>query len=191
MKSDQSDAEVVGRVLAGDTASFQIMVERYQRLVYSYLLPHLDNLPEVEDLAQETFVKAFRYLGSFDCSRKFSTWLMTIARNLLTNHFHRSAQRARQFTYLDELLPAGREPAQSEGLEPGDVLVTREAFQQTFLDMMALPDDLRIPLMMRVLLDEPYQDIADALDLPLQTVKNRIFQARRQLREKRRSDHGL
>ncbi len=185
-----SDAEIVERVLNGETECFKTLVERYERLMYSYLLPQLNSLAEVEDLAQEAFLKAYRYLGSFDRERKFSAWLMTIAKNLLVNHYQRNANRTRQVAYVEQLLPradAGREDV----LEPGQRLAAREAFRETFLDMLDLPEEARVPLLMRVMLEMPYQEIAEALDLPLQTVKNRIFQARKQLRERRSDDHGL
>lgn len=187
---DPSDAEIVERILEGETACFRLLVERYERLMYSYLLPQMHSLAEVEDLAQEAFIKAYRYLPSFDKTRKFSAWLLTIARNLLVDHFQRNASRVRHLSYLDQIGPR-QDPERSDTIEPGRQLQTREAFRQTFQEMLELSEEQRVPLLMRVLLDMPYQEIAETLDLPLQTVKNRIFQARKVLRERRKDDHGL
>jgi len=85
-KLEKTDGELVKQVLEGDIESFSELVERYEKLVFSYLLSRLQDMQEVEDIVQETFVKAYRHIASFDCQRRFSSWLVTIARNLLIDN---------------------------------------------------------------------------------------------------------
>jgi RNA polymerase sigma-70 factor, ECF subfamily len=178
-----TDAEIVARVLGGDAGAFERLVERYERLMFSYLLPQVRHTQEVEDIAQETFLKAFRHLRTFDPARRFSAWLLRIARNVMFDTQKTRRQTVPAGDALTDLLNDRAAP--SEQANPDDRLQNLEAFRQTFVQVLQLPEDLRIPLMLRVLEDQTYEEIADLLELPLQTVKNRIFKARRALREKR------
>jgi RNA polymerase sigma factor (sigma-70 family) len=104
--SDESrqDGDLITRILAGESNLFGVLVGKYERLVFSYLLPQVRNLQEVEDLAQETFLRAYRHLAGFDTSRKFSAWLLAIARNLLVDRFRKNSQAAASQESYQEML---------------------------------------------------------------------------------------
>lgn len=190
MGNDQRpDAEIVSAVLAGDTAQFGIMVERYERLMYSYLLSQVRSLQEAEDIAQEAFIKAFRHLSSFDSSRKFSAWLLKISRNVMIDRFRRLRTESANTTVSEECIARVKSPLPKS--DPADHAEMHEEFRKTFQNILALPEDLRVPLTMRIIQELPYEEIAEILELPLQTVKNRIFKARQALRGKRDAEHVM
>lgn len=182
-EDSRTDAEIVSAVLAGDTAQFGVMVERYERLMYSYLLPQVRSLTEAEDIAQEAFIKAFRHLASFDAGRRFSAWLLRIARNVMIDRFRRLQNESAVISVSQDCLARVRNTSAKS--DPAIHLEMHEEFRRTFQDILALPEELRAPLILRVLQELPYEEIADVLDLPIQTVKNRIFKARQALRGKR------
>ena len=80
---EKTDGEIVKLVLAGDIQMFSTLVARYEKFVFSYLLSKYSDVYEIEDVVQETFLKAYRHLASYDCERNFSNSLITIGRNLL------------------------------------------------------------------------------------------------------------
>ncbi|MFZ2955527.1 MAG: sigma-70 family RNA polymerase sigma factor [Candidatus Ozemobacteraceae bacterium] len=183
---DEEDARLVSRVLAGEVNVYGILVEQYERLVFSYLLPRVRSLEEVEDLAQEIFLKAYRHLDSFDLQRRFAPWLMRIARNFMID----SSQKNVRIPHGNGLATEIFEHVAASGpmTEPHEKLEAREEFRGTFRHMLDLPEDLRIPFLLRVLQELSYEEIAELIDLPLQTVKNRIFKARSILRDQRQSE---
>ncbi len=184
----RSDAELVRLVLSGEVQCFQTLVERYERLMYSYLLPQVHNWQEVEDISQEAFLKAYRHLAGFDTARKFSAWLMKIARNLLVDRYRKNAQTKREAEAYASFLE--RFPRTSES-NAAQVVEKDDEFRRLFLDVFDLPEEFRVPLLLRIVEELSYEAIAEIIDVPLQTVKNRIFKARRQLREKWESADGV
>ncbi len=182
-KQEMGDACLVEKVLAGEIEFFSYLVERYEKLVFSVLLTRLQNLQEVEDIVQETFIKAFRHLETFDCERKFSAWLLTIARNLLIDSRRKSARSVSSTEVVTNVLTA--DSTKDGSNQPSDLLMRRESFQRIVRMVQELPEDLRTPFLLRVVNEMTYQEIAESLELPLQTVKNRIFKARTTLRDQR------
>lgn len=185
----EEDRKSIERVLAGESHVYGVLVERYERLIFSFLLPQLRSLEEVEDLAQEVFIRGYRHLASFDTERKFSSWIIKIARNLLIDQYRKNAHTPRGGGLAQDLIENAPEPSNQN--EPAQKLELQEEFRTTFKEMLDLAEELRIPLLLRVMQELSYEEIAEILDLPLQTVKNRIFKARSVLREKRKSSHGL
>ena len=182
-KHERTDEELVHAVLAGELETFAELVERYERLVFSFLLSRLNDLQEVEDIVQETFVKAFRHLASFDCERRFAAWLLTIARNLLIDSRRKAGRSVASTTLVNEVMLT--DSAREASSQPSEIVVRRERFRSIVVMIQELPEELRTPFLMRVINELPYQEIAEVLEVPLQTVKNRIFKARGILREKR------
>ena len=191
MGEDQrEDAEIIQRILGGETHLFGILVTRYERLMYSFLLSQVRSFQEVQDVSQEAFLKAYRHLQSFDPTRKFSAWVLKIAKNLLIDRFRKSSDMlGTTSTTVQEIIT--RKSATAPEENPGRRMETQEEFRQTFLNILHLPEDLRIPLLLRVIQELQYEEIAEILDLPVQTVKNRIFKARQALRTKRDTEHEL
>lgn len=178
-----SDSELVKQILAGEIELFAILVERYEKLAFSYLLSRLNDLQEVEDIVQDTFVKAFRHLASYDCERKFAGWLVTIARNLLIDSRRKASRNIASTDLVTDVLLS--DSSKESKNHPPEIIIQRERYRQIISMIQELPEDFRTPFLLRVVNELPYQEISEILNLPLQTVKNRIFKARGLLREKR------
>ena len=162
---------------------FSILVARYEKFVFSYLLSKYSDVYEIEDVVQETFLKAYRHLASYDCERKFSNWLITIAKNLLYDNRKKNSRNVASTDLVTDVLLG--DDSNNNSLQPDEVAIRKERFHRLAVMIKSLDEDFRTPFILRVVNEMSYQEIADALSLPLQTVKNRIFKARTYLREKR------
>jgi len=170
-----SEQESVWRARAGDEAAFSQLVEAYQTPIYNLCYRMLGEPGEAEDAAQETFLRAYAQLGSYDAARSFKTWLFSIA-----NHHCIDRLRKRRLTWLsidDDALPP--HPALQEQ-EPGpeDSLVRRQQTEllQSLLARLA-PED-RSVIVMRYWYDLSYEEIAEATHSTVSAVKSRLHRAR-------------
>lgn len=181
-RMEKTDAELINSILDGKTENFAVLVERYEKLVFSFLLSRSSLAQEVEDVVQETFIKAYNHLSTFDCERKFSSWLLAIAKNVLIDI---KRKNSRDFpsddVVIDVLLSDSTKNLVDETAE---TLLRKERFKQITKMIRSLPEEFKTPFLLRVINEMSYQDISEALELPLQTVKNRIFKARTLMREK-------
>jgi RNA polymerase sigma-70 factor (ECF subfamily) len=173
-RQEKSDVELIKLVLSGECEAYSVLVQRYEKLVFSFLLSRMNSIQDIEDVVQDAFVKAYKHLASFDCERKFSAWLLTIARNIMIDSRRK----------LSRDLPS-TDSAKEESEQPADILIRRERFRKILMLIRELPEEFKTPFLLRVVNEMSYQDIADSIGIPLQTVKNRIFKARTLLREKR------
>lgn len=183
----ESDTYLVERALDGDIAGFEKLVTRYQNKIMGYVGRMVNgDREEAEDITQEAFIKAYRSLDSFRGQASFSTWLYKIATNLCIDRARTKKRRPQQAYSLDEPMDkeeeggGGREIADSRfepsrGVERDEL---RTLVRQTVGEM---PEKQRQVLIMCDLQGMPYEDIAAALDIPLGTVKSRIFHARADL----------
>jgi RNA polymerase sigma-70 factor (ECF subfamily) len=170
------DAFLIRKVLGGQRDAFRLLVLRWQRPVFRFLgllgLPP----PTVEDLAQETFLRVFRNLGSFDASKaKFSTWLFTIARRLAANEIERGTTRRRELTAP----PADVVDPAADQLE---ALATRERGIRLRRALTALPEPLRAVLLLSQVEGLSLEEVAGVEGCAVGTVKSRMFRARKLLR---------
>ena len=179
---EKTDAEIINSILDGKTDNFGILVDRYEKLVFSFLLSRSSVAQEVEDVVQETFIKAYNHLSTFDCERKFSSWLLAIARNVMIDLKRKSGRDLPSDDVVIDVLLS--DSAKNMADETAEVLLRKERFRQIIAMIRSLPEEFKSPFILRVVNEMSYQDIADALELPLQTVKNRIFKARALMREK-------
>jgi RNA polymerase sigma-70 factor (ECF subfamily) len=182
----ESDAYLVERALDGDIAGFEKLVTRYQNKIMGYVgrMTNGDR-EEAEDITQEAFIKAYRNLDSFRGQASFSTWLYKIASNLCIDRARTKMRRPQQAYSLDEPFDkeddkGGREIADSrfepsKGVERDEL---RTLVRQTVAEM---PEKQREVLIMCDLQGLSYEHIAESLDIPLGTVKSRIFHARADL----------
>ena len=181
-KAEITDAELINKVLQGRTEKFALLVERYEKLVFSFLLGRSSSSQEVEDAVQETFIKAYSHLAAFDCERKFSAWLLAIAKNVMIDMSRKNSRDVPSDDIVIDVLLNDSSKDLSD--QTAEELFKRERFKQITLMIRSLPEELKTPFILRIVNEMSYQDIAEALDVPLQTVKNRIFKARSILREK-------
>lgn len=160
---------------AGDEDAFASLVEVYQRPVYNLCYRMLGNPGDAEDAAQETFIRAYRALMSYDPQRKFSTWILSIASNYCIDQ-HR---RRRLQTFSLDGLPTPDLPDDQPGLESLVTNREHEARVQELLASLAPVD--RNAVVLRYWYDCSYEEIAESLDISVSAVKSRLHRARRDL----------
>lgn len=182
-----SDAALIAAVLGGDTEQFALLVTRHQQRVMRFILRYEYNTHDAQDLAQETFLQAFRGLPSFQAEARFSTWLTGIAFNLLKNHISRNPTK--QYLHLDieeqaegECSVASDNPAQA--YERTQLLLAMERA------VAALAPSMRDPLVLVASEGMSYEEAADLLKLPIGTLKSRVCRARLQLADDLRAFRG-
>ncbi len=172
------DAELVRRALDGERTAFDLLVVRYQRRIAALISRYRLDAGTIEDLTQEAFIKAYRGLASFRGDSTFFTWLARIALNTTKTYL---AERKRRVEAVGLEEDAGElDPLAS--IESGDLTEGTVASRQMGEIIARARDemstDLRDALTMREIDGMSYQEIAAALDVPLNTVRSRIFRAR-------------
>ena len=169
-KLDEPDPEVVESARRGDLGAFEQLVRRYQGDVWrlAFHLVHDDGM--ADDVTQDAFVRAFRFLRRYRAEAKFSTWLFTIARNCAMDELRRATRR-RRTRHRAEVEADALAADQSISIE------VKEA-------VAALPLDLREPVVLIDMLGLPYREVARMLSVPEGTVKSRVHRARELLVER-------
>ena len=179
------DADVIRGALAGDQRACRDLVQRYQRQVFSVILRVIRRREDAEDLTQETFVRMFRALDRYDPERPFTAWLFTIATRLAIDHLRRRRVPTVSLT-VSEPGSTEERTLDVEDSGPGPEQITsnieEERRAQSLID--TLPEHYRIVVLLRHQQDLSYEEIAEALNLPLGTVKARIHRARALLRDR-------
>jgi RNA polymerase sigma-70 factor (ECF subfamily) len=170
-----TDEELVARSIAGDAASFNQLVVRWERPIYALAYRVIGREEDARDVCQETFLRAFRALGGFKGQAKFSSWLYRIALNLCRDWIRRERRaptvQAPEGTDLIELA-AERTP--SEAVE--DLIARHDLGRAVSRAMGALSDEQRTAIILKEYHGLTFQEIADLLNCPLSTVKTRLYQ---------------
>ena len=179
MTQDDSDQQLVERVQAGDKSAFDLLVRKYQHRVLKLVGRFVSDAAEAEDVAQEAFLKAYRALASFRGDSAFYTWLYRIAINTAKNALVSNRRRPVDFDLdLQDPDQYDRHARLKEGDTPEGVLLTEEIRTVVERAMEQLPEDLRTAIVLRELEGLSYEEIAEAMDCPVGTVRSRIFRAR-------------
>ena len=178
-----SDAMLVERTVAGDQRAFELLVIKYQRRVERLIGRMVRDVDLVEDIAQETFIRAYRALHKFRGDAQFYTWLYRIAVNTakkflleLKHDITVSQTSLERNDDDDETFRPKSEPSTDES--PESVLAAKEIGQAVNAALEALPDDLRQAITLREMDGLSYEDIAEVMNCPIGTVRSRIFRAR-------------
>jgi RNA polymerase sigma-70 factor (ECF subfamily) len=179
MGSADLDKELVKRVQQGDKSAFDVLVLKYQQKVVNLISRFVSDQSECYDVAQETFIKAYRALGNFRGDSQFYTWLYRIAANTAKNHL---ASRSRKSpTYSVDVEDAEHYSGDNrlkDNTTPESLMLTEEIKQTVFRAIEKLPEDLKTAITLRELEGLSYEEIADVMDCPIGTVRSRIFRAR-------------
>jgi RNA polymerase sigma-70 factor (ECF subfamily) len=185
MTTEASDAQLVERVQRGDKRAFDLLVVKYQHKVLKLISRLISNPSEAEDVAQDAFLKAYRALKSFRGDSAFYTWLYRIAINTAKNALVSRGRRAVDFNVdLQDPEQYEVQARLTEGDTPEGMLLTEEIRQTVQHAMQDLPEDLRTAITLRELEGLSYEEIAEAMECPVGTVRSRIFRAREAIDKK-------
>jgi RNA polymerase sigma-70 factor, ECF subfamily len=185
MTQDDTDQQLVQRVQAGDKSAFNLLVLKYQHRVLKLVSRFVNDAAEAEDVAQEAFIKAYRALPSFRGDSAFYTWLYRIAINTAKNALVSNRRRPVDFDLdLQDPEQYERQARLREADTPEGVMLTEEIRQVVEKAMEQLPEDLRTAIVLRELEGLSYEEIAEAMDCPVGTVRSRIFRAREAIDKK-------
>ncbi|MDF1525114.1 MAG: RNA polymerase sigma factor [bacterium] len=171
------DETVAERAAAGDISAFEDLVDRHRMAVYRLARSVTGNHHDADDAAQETFLRVYRALGSFDSSRSFKPWLKRIAYNTSLNTVRASKSRARGIVDGDFPEVADPSPRQLETMEANQSATSIDHAVQT------LPSDLRATLLLRAVEGMSYKDIAMVMGVKIGTVMSRLSRARERVLE--------
>ena len=179
MVDGRTDEELVARVQRGDKSAFDLLVRKYQHRIVKLIGRYVRNQDDALDVAQETFVKAYRALANFRGESAFYTWLYRIAINTAKNHLVALGRRPRE---VDLEGPDGEEASiddlQQDDETPEKILLVDEIRNTILRTIDSLPEDLRTAIVLREVDGLSYEEIAEAMDCPIGTVRSRIFRAR-------------
>ncbi len=188
MSDREIDRQLVARAQRGDKRAFELLVEKYQRKLARLLSRFIRDPAEVEDVTQEAFIKAYRALPAFRGDSAFYTWLYRIGINTAKNYLMAMGRRAPTSTEV--------EAEEAEGFEEGEqlrdintpesVLLSNEIAETVNATIESLPEELRRAIQMREIEGMSYEDIAQAMNCPIGTVRSRIFRAREAIAEQLR-----
>jgi RNA polymerase sigma-70 factor (ECF subfamily) len=179
MTAAATDQQLVARVQKGDLRAFDMLVLKYQHRIFGLISRYVRDADEVQDVAQEAFIKAYKALPNFRGDSAFYTWLYRIAINTAKNYLVSRSRR-----------PPGKdvELEDAEYYESGGALRDVESPENALFGaelkavvegaIAALPEDLRTAITLREFDGLSYEDIADIMDCPVGTVRSRIFRAR-------------
>jgi RNA polymerase sigma-70 factor (ECF subfamily) len=184
-QATQADAVLISRCRENDKQAFNEIVARYKDRIRSYVRGMVSNAEDAEDLAQETFVRAYSALGSFESRATLHTWLFRIATNLCIDYRRRTAHSTRKTLSLDQSICAGTSPALDLADSKSDpALLVGELELAALIDreIANLPDRLRAVVLLHDIEGLRYDEVAQVLKCPLGTVKSRLFHARMALR---------
>ncbi|MGI4855935.1 MAG: RNA polymerase sigma factor RpoE [Janthinobacterium lividum] len=188
MSEKDIDQVLVERVQQGDKAAFELLVAKYQRKIVRLISRLVRDPAEVEDVAQEAFIKAYRAIPQFRGESAFYTWLYRIAVNSAKNYLASQGRRAPTSTEADaeEAETFGDGDLLRDINTPESVLMSKQIAQTVNAAMAALPEELRTAISLREIEGLSYEEIAEMMNCPIGTVRSRIFRAREAIATKLR-----
>ena len=176
---ESTDQQLVEQVMAGNKNAFNLLVMRYQHRVAALIARFVQDPQEVEDVAQEAFIKAYRALPLFRGDSAFYTWLYRIAVNTAKNYLvARSRRPPAQDLEIDEVEPTETGSVLREIESPEGSLSTSKLKVAIEAALDTLPEELKTAFILREFSGLSYEDIAEVMDCPVGTVRSRIFRAR-------------
>jgi RNA polymerase sigma-70 factor (ECF subfamily) len=184
-EDDAEDVRLMRLVAGGDTTAFEQLIDRHQALVAGTVARMLGSNSEVEDIAQQVFIRVWKSAGRYVARAKFTTWLLKITRNLVFNEM----RRAKRHPHLPvQIEPEADEiPLKDEATATPDATLLQAELQAAIEKAITLlPETQRMALVLRRYEELSYEEIADVLDLSVPAVKSLLFRARTELRERLR-----
>jgi RNA polymerase sigma-70 factor (ECF subfamily) len=178
---DAEDIRLMHLVAGGDTVAFEALIVRHQALVAGTVARMLGSNSDVEDIAQQVFIRVWKSAARYVARAKFTTWLLKITRNLVFNEMRRAKRHPRVPVQID---PEAEElPLRDEATATPDATLLQEELQSKIDSAIAqLPDTQRMALVLRRYQELSYEEIAEVLELSVPAVKSLLFRARTELR---------
>ena len=176
-----NDAQIVDKVLNGDTQAYELLILKYQNQIFYTAMNIIKNKEFAEDISQDAFLKGYEKLDSLQDKNHFFPWLKRITVNLALNHYERGKRivdietEDSDTSYFDRI---------TGGENPEDFLIKDELKKYIRMFVDALPDRLRTVVMLREVEDMSYEEISELLNIPLGTVRSRLFNARQIIKER-------
>ncbi|MBN2424104.1 MAG: sigma-70 family RNA polymerase sigma factor [Calditrichaceae bacterium] len=174
-----TDKDAILACQSGNTEAFRHLVEKYKTRAYYSALLLTKNSEDALDLSQDAFFRAFRSLNRFDTSKNFYTWFYKILRNLCINHIHRR-EKIVQMVHDDDGADAF-DRLEHEDKNPEEIFEENERSQMLWAGLNKLKETDREIILLKEFDDMSYQEIADALGIPVGSVMSRLFYARKRL----------
>lgn len=175
------DSAIIEKVLAGDLQSFEMLILKYQSRLFATVLNVVKDRELAEDIVQEAYMKGFEKLDTLKNHEQFYPWLKRISLNLALNHFERAkrvmdVENEEDETSFFERIPAGESPE--------ELLVKEELKRYVRHFVEALPDKLRVVVILREIEDMSYEEISEMMNIPIGTVRSRLFNARAMIKDR-------
>lgn len=176
-----NDEQIIERVLDGDAGAFEVLILKYQSQIFYAAMNIVKDREFAEDITQDAFLKAYEKLDNLQDKTHFYPWLKRIAVNQALNHYERGKRMVdvededNESNYFDRL---------TTGECPEDFILKDELRKYVKFFVDALPDRLRSVVILREVEDMSYEEIADILNIPLGTVRSRLFNARQIIKER-------
>ena len=183
MTDAAGDAEIIGRVLAGDTDAFETIVKKYEKMIYSLAMSKTNNREDAQDISQECFLRAYKMLAGYRTDSAFSTWIYRICQNLIVD-FYRKERKTKtvSLSATDEYGEPQIKELQDFAPDPSEELIRAEKIEKIRKAIGALPEELREIITLRDLNNTSYARISEMLGLEIGTVKSRLNRARDKLK---------
>ncbi|MFK5949940.1 MAG: RNA polymerase sigma factor RpoE [Methylococcales bacterium] len=179
------DKELVLRVQQGDKAAFDLLVIKYQHRIIQLVNRYVKDPSEAQDVAQETFIKAYRALANFRGDSAFYTWLYRIAINTAKNYLVSRSRRYSDYQVDVQDAEQVENAPQLKGMDtPEYLLMNDEIISVVKAAIEKLPEDMKMAIMLREFEGLSYEEISQAMECPVGTVRSRIFRAREAIDEK-------
>ncbi len=179
MGENELDLELVKRVQRGDKTAFDLLVLKYQHRIGAVIGRFVHDYAECQDIAQESFIRAYRAIGNFRGDSQFYTWLYRIAVNTAKNHLVASKRRPpTSDVEADDAEHYAGGQRMHDNDTPEHELLRQEIAREVSDTVAALPEELRQAITLREIEGLSYEEIAETMDCPIGTVRSRIFRAR-------------
>ena len=187
MGEQESDQALVERVQKGDKRAFDLLVRKYQHKVVGVISRYISDWSECQDVAQEAFIRAYRAIGAFRGDSQFYTWVYKIAINTAKNYLVSQGRRPPTDDIgVEDAVQLDGGARLKDRATPERELLRQEIEQTVFATVEQLPEDLRTAITLREVDGLSYEEIAEAMNCPIGTVRSRIFRARDAIDEKLR-----
>lgn len=177
------DVNLVAECLGGNRNAFAPLVERYQSNVYNFCYRYTHNREDAGDLAQETFLRAFRHLDRYNSKYSFRSWLYTIATNTCHDWARKHNSQPAPALLLDHADHEWHDIAAPESGNPAEIVINTENTQALETAIASLPEEYRTCIILFYVAELSQAEMCEVLSLPVTIVKNRLYRARLRLRQ--------